>query len=193
METAILRLQPGVESIPTIEGLRMPPYICAAVRDFIAGPQGMLIFTGPAGSGKTTSIYAILKEQPASRMNIITGECPIEVVIPDITQDEISEGGRYTFPDFVRSLVRRQPSIAVIQEIRDAETGEALIGVFNTAVRVIASLHTNSAAHIPDRLDILGTRPLYRLRLKDGASISAWFENSVQPVQKKCQSLGRNT
>jgi type II secretory ATPase GspE/PulE/Tfp pilus assembly ATPase PilB-like protein len=127
METAILRLQPGVESIPTLEGLGMPPYICAAVRDFIAGPQGMLIFTGPAGSGKTTSIYAILKEQPASRMNIITGECPIEVVIPDITQDEISEGGRYT-----------------------------LIGVFNTAVRVIASLHTNSAAHIPDRLEYFG-------------------------------------
>jgi type II secretory ATPase GspE/PulE/Tfp pilus assembly ATPase PilB-like protein len=156
METAILRLQPGVESIPTLEGLGMPPYICAAVRGFIAGPQGMLIFTGPAGSGKTTSIYAILKEQPASRMNIITGECPIEVVIPDITQDEISEGGRYTFPDFVRSLVRRQPSIAVIQEIRDAQTGEALIGVFNTAVRVIASLHTNSAAHIPDRLEYFG-------------------------------------
>ena len=153
METAILRLQPGLDSIPTLEGLGMPPYLCAAVREFIAGPQGMLIFTGPAGSGKTTSIYSILKEQPASRMNIITGECPIEVINPDLTQDEISEGGRYTFPDFVRSLVRRQPSIAVIQEIRDAETGEALIGVFNTAVRVIASLHTNSAAHIPDRLE----------------------------------------
>jgi general secretion pathway protein E len=160
-ETAILRLQPGLESIPTLEGLGMPPYICAAVRDFIAGPQGMLIFTGPAGSGKTTSIYAILKEQPASRMNIITGECPIEVFNPDLTQDEISEGGRYTFPDFVRSLVRRQPSIAVIQEIRDAETGEALIGVFNTAVRVIASLHTNSAAHIPDRLEYFGVPAHY--------------------------------
>jgi type II secretory ATPase GspE/PulE/Tfp pilus assembly ATPase PilB-like protein len=161
METAILRLQPGLESIPSLEGLGMPPYICSAIRDFIAGPQGMLIFTGPAGSGKTTSIYAILKEQPASRMNIITGECPIEVINPDLTQDEISEGGRYTFPDFVRSLVRRQPSIAVIQEIRDAETGEALIGVFNTAVRVIASLHTNSAAHIPDRLEYFGVPTHY--------------------------------
>jgi type II secretory ATPase GspE/PulE/Tfp pilus assembly ATPase PilB-like protein len=161
METAILRLQPGLESIPSLEGLGMPPYICGAIRDFIAGPQGMLIFTGPAGSGKTTSIYAILKEQPASRMNIITGECPIEVINPDLTQDEISEGGRYTFPDFVRSLVRRQPSIAVIQEIRDAETGEALIGVFNTAVRVIASLHTNSAAHIPDRLEYFGVPTHY--------------------------------
>jgi type II secretory ATPase GspE/PulE/Tfp pilus assembly ATPase PilB-like protein len=152
-ETAILRIQRDRRSIPTLEGLGMPAYLCAAVREFIVSPQGLLIFTGPGGSGKTTSIYAILKEQPASRMNIITGECPIEVIMPDITQDEISEGGRYTFPDFVRSLVRRQPSIAVIQEIRDAETGEALIGVFNTAVRVIASLHTNSAAHIPDRLE----------------------------------------
>ena len=153
METAVLRLQPDLESIPTLEGLGMPPYLCTAIREFIAGPQGMLIFTGPAGSGKTTTIYSILKEQPASRMNIITGECPIEVIIPELTQDEISDGGRYTFPDFVRSLVRRQPSIAVIQEIRDAETGEALIGIFNIAVRVIASLHTNSAAHIPDRLE----------------------------------------
>jgi type II secretory ATPase GspE/PulE/Tfp pilus assembly ATPase PilB-like protein len=153
METAILRLQPGLESIPTLEGLGMPAYLCAAVREFTVRPQGMLVFTGPAGSGKTTTIYSILKEQPCTRMNIITGECPIEVIIPDITQDEISEGGRYTFPDFVRSLVRRQPDIAVIQEIRDAETGEALIGMFNTAVRVITSLHTNSAAHIPDRLE----------------------------------------
>ena len=86
-------------------------------------------------------------------MNIITGECPIEVVIPWVTQDEISEGGRYTFPDFVRSLVRRAPDIAVLQEIRDEETGEALIGIFNTAVRVISTLHTNSAAHIPHRLE----------------------------------------
>ena len=112
-----------------------------------------MIFTGPAGSGKSTSIYSILKEQPARRMNIITGECPIEVVIPWATQDEISEGGRYTFPSFTRSLHRRAPCIAVIQEIRDAETGEALIGIFNIACRVISTLHTNSAAHIPHRLE----------------------------------------
>ena len=86
-------------------------------------------------------------------MNIITGECPIEVVVPDTTQDELIEGGRYTFADFVRSLVRRAPDLAVLQEIRDAETGESLIGIFNTAVKVISTLHTNSAAHIPDRLE----------------------------------------
>ena len=153
METAILRLQPDVNSIPNLEALGMPAYLCGAIREFMGGPQGLMILTGPAGSGKSTTIYSILKEQPASRMNIITGECPIEVVIPHTTQDEISEGGRYTFPDFVRSLVRRAPDIAVLQEIRDAETGEGLIGIFNTAVRVISTLHTNSAAHIPDRLE----------------------------------------
>lgn len=83
----------------------------------------------------------------------VSGRCPIEVVVPDTTQDELSEGGRYTFADFVRSLVRRAPDLAVLQEIRDAETGESLIGIFNTAVNVISTLHTNSAAHIPDRLE----------------------------------------
>jgi type II secretory ATPase GspE/PulE/Tfp pilus assembly ATPase PilB-like protein len=101
----------------------------------------------------STSIYSIIKEQPAKRMNIITGECPIEVLIPWVTQDEITEGGRYTLASFTRSLVRRQPCIAMIQEIRDAETGESLIGIFNIAVRVISTLHTNSAAHIPFRLE----------------------------------------
>ncbi|MBV9107105.1 MAG: Flp pilus assembly complex ATPase component TadA [Verrucomicrobia bacterium] len=153
METAILRIQPDVNSIPSLEALGTPTYLCGAIREFMGGPQGLMILTGPAGSGKSTTIYSILKEQPASRMNIITGECPIEVVIPHTTQDEISEGGRYTFPDFVRSLVRRAPDIAVLQEIRDAETGEGLIGIFNTAVRVISTLHTNSAAHIPARLE----------------------------------------
>ncbi|HYY29265.1 MAG TPA: ATPase, T2SS/T4P/T4SS family [Chthoniobacterales bacterium] len=153
METAILRLLPGADSIPSLEELGMPAYRCAAIREFLRGPQGLMILTGPAGSGKTTTIYSILKEQPARRMNIITGECPIEAVIPDITQDELVEGGRYTFADFVRSLLRRQPCIAVLQEIRDAETGESLIGIFNTAVKVITTLHTNSAAHIPDRLE----------------------------------------
>ena len=153
MESAILRLQADVKAIPTMEALGMAPYLCTAIREFIASPQGLLIFTGPAGSGKSTSIYSILKQQPARRMNIITGECPIEILIPWVTQDEISEGGRYTFPDFVRSLVRRAPDIAVIQEIRDAETGEALIGIFNIACRVISTLHTNSAAHIPHRLE----------------------------------------
>jgi type II secretory ATPase GspE/PulE/Tfp pilus assembly ATPase PilB-like protein len=153
METAILRLQPDIDFIPTMEALGMASYLCTAIREFIASPQGLMIFTGPAGSGKSTSIYSILKEQPARRMNIITGECPIEVVIPWATQDEISEGGRYTFPSFTRSLVRRAPCIAVIQEIRDVETGEALIGIFNIACRVISTLHTNSAAHIPHRLE----------------------------------------
>src|SRR5271166_1647950 len=153
METAILRLQADINFIPTMEALGMAPYLCTAIREFIASPQGLMIFTGPAGSGKSTSIYSILKEQPARRMNIITGECPIEVVIPWATQDEISEGGRYTFPSFTRSLHRRAPCIAVIQEIRDAEIGEALIGIFNIACRVISTLHTNSAAHIPHRLE----------------------------------------
>jgi type II secretory ATPase GspE/PulE/Tfp pilus assembly ATPase PilB-like protein len=153
METAILRLQPHVNFIPTLEALGTAPYLCTAIRELMASPQGLLIFTGPAGSGKTTSIYSILKEQPARRMNIITGECPIEVVIPWTTQDEIREGGRYTFPEFVRSLVRRAPDIAMLQEIRDAETGDALIGIFNIACRVISTLHTNSAAHIPQRLE----------------------------------------
>jgi type IV pilus assembly protein PilB len=151
-ETAILRLLPGADSIPNLEELGMPAQRCAAIREFMRGPQGLMILTGPAGSGKTTTIYSILKEQPARRMNIITGECPIEAVIPEVTQDELIEGGRYTFADFVRSLLRRQPDIAVLQEIRDAETGESLIGIFNTAVKVITTLHTNSAAHIPDRL-----------------------------------------
>jgi type II secretory ATPase GspE/PulE/Tfp pilus assembly ATPase PilB-like protein len=155
METAILRLQADVNSIPTMEALGMAPYLCTAIRDFIASPQGLLIFTGPAGSGKSRSIYSILKEQPARQMNIITGECPIEVIIPWATQDEITEGGRYTFPSFTRSLHRRAPCIAMIQEIRDAETGEALIGIFNIACRVISTLHTNSAAHIPHRLEYL--------------------------------------
>jgi len=153
METAILRLLPDVNSIPRLEGLGMPAYLCSAIREFVRGPHGLMILTGPAGSGKSTTIYSILKEQPARRMNIITGECPIEVVVPDTTQDELSEGGRYTFADFVRSLVRRAPDLAVLQEIRDAETGESLIGIFNTAVNVISTLHTNSAAHIPDRLE----------------------------------------
>jgi type II secretory ATPase GspE/PulE/Tfp pilus assembly ATPase PilB-like protein len=71
----------------------------------------MIGFSRTTEMNTTTTIYSILKEQPARRINIITGECPIDAVLPDITQDELVEEGRYTFSDFVRLLLRCQPCI----------------------------------------------------------------------------------
>lgn len=118
----------------------------------ISKPHGIILNTGPTGSGKTTTLYSILAKLNKPEVKIITVEDPIEYQMSGIIQTQVKEGENYTFVTALRSLLRQNPDILMIGEIRDEETAQIAIQAANTGHLVISTLHTNSAAGVISRL-----------------------------------------
>jgi type II secretory ATPase GspE/PulE/Tfp pilus assembly ATPase PilB-like protein len=158
-EQVILRMKRDANSIRSLVSLGMPERYVEKIHQILHGRSGLIVFSGPTGCGKSTTIYSILHEFDPLQHNIQTAESPIEVVIPHVNQVEISDFGRNTFLNWVRGIVREAPDILMMGEIRDLETADALLRVVNTGHRVITTLHANSAAMVPIRFLQLGVQP----------------------------------
>ncbi len=122
-------------------------------------PNGMIISTGPTGSGKTTTLYAMLNLVNNSEKMIITLEDPVEYKIPGINQSQISVGGSYNFAEGLRSILRQDPDIIMVGEVRDLETAEVAINAALTGHLMFTTMHTNSAAGAVPRLLAMGVKP----------------------------------
>ncbi len=122
-------------------------------------PHGMLLVTGPTGSGKTTTLYALLSLLNRERVNICTVEDPIEYGLEGINQMQVNPGAGLTFANGLRSLLRQDPDIIMVGEIRDSETAEIAINSAMTGHLVLSSLHTNNAFLAPQRLVEMGLKP----------------------------------
>lgn len=120
-------------------------------------PNGMIVSTGPTGSGKTTTLYAILKKLNNSETKIITIEDPIEYQVEGVNQSQTSE--KYTFAEGLRSIVRQDPDVIMVGEIRDLETAEIAIQAALTGHLVLSTIHTNDAAGTVPRFLSMGTKP----------------------------------
>lgn len=120
-------------------------------------PNGMIITTGPTGSGKTTTLYAILKKLNSPETKIITVEDPIEYQLEGINQSQVSD--KYTFAQGLRSIVRQDPDVVMIGEIRDLETAEIAIQAALTGHLVLSTIHTNDAAGTVPRFMSMGAKP----------------------------------
>ncbi|HAM88727.1 MAG: Type II secretion system protein E [Candidatus Falkowbacteria bacterium GW2011_GWC2_38_22] len=127
------------------------------LRREVERPNGMIITTGPTGSGKTTTLYAILKKLNNQETKIITIEDPIEYQLEGVNQSQISE--KYTFAQGLRSIVRQDPDIIMVGEIRDLETAEIAIQASLTGHLVLSTIHTNDAAGTVPRFISMGTKP----------------------------------
>jgi len=158
-EQVILRMKRDANSIRSLVSLGMPERYVEKIHQILHSRSGLIVFSGPTGCGKSTTIYSILNEFDPLQHNIQTAESPIEVVIPHVNQVEISDFGRNTFLNWVRGIVREAPDILMMGEIRDLETADALLRVVNTGHRVITTLHANSAAMVPIRFFQLGVQP----------------------------------
>jgi type II secretory ATPase GspE/PulE/Tfp pilus assembly ATPase PilB-like protein len=158
-EQVILRMKRDANSIRSLVSLGMPERYVEKIHQILHGRSGLIVFSGPTGCGKSTTIYSILNEFDPLQHNIQTAESPIEVVIPHVNQVEISDFGRNTFLNWVRGIVREAPDILMMGEIRDLDTAAALLRVVNTGHRVITTLHANSAAMVPIRFLQLGVQP----------------------------------
>ncbi len=128
-------------------------------RDLVANPYGMLLVTGPTGSGKTTTLYSLLQLVNTPERNIVTVEDPVEYRLDGITQVQINTAAGMTFASALRSILRQDPDIILIGEIRDLETAEIAISAALTGHLVLSTLHTNDASGAISRLINLGVPP----------------------------------
>jgi type IV pilus assembly protein PilB len=138
--------------------LGIHPKLLARLETEIRRPHGMLLTTGPTGSGKTTTLYSFLREIHSTENKIITIEDPIEYHLDGIVQTQV-QGDKYTFAEGLRSIVRQDPDIIMVGEIRDGETADIAIQAALTGHFVFSTLHTNNAAGTFPRLADLGVDP----------------------------------
>ena len=143
----------------TLEDLGMSPRLLSLVDREIKKPHGMILNTGPTGSGKTTTLYAFLKRIYSSEIKMMTIEDPIEYHMKGVSQTQVDERKGYTFLEGLRSAMRQDPDVIMIGEIRDGETAKVAINASLTGHMVFSTLHTNTAAGTIPRLIDLGVTP----------------------------------
>jgi len=157
-ESIVMRILDPRETQLPFKELGIHPKLLARLNTEIHRQNGMLLNTGPTGSGKTTTLYAFLREVYAPEVKIITIEDPIEYHLPGIVQTQV-EPKKYTFAEGMRSIVRQDPDIIMIGEIRDSDTADIAIQAALTGHFVFSTLHTNDAAGTFQRLVDLGADP----------------------------------
>ncbi|MDP2593381.1 MAG: GspE/PulE family protein [bacterium] len=158
-ESIVLRLlNPKAISVP-LESLGIEPKLFKLLMREVEKPNGMLLTTGPTGSGKTTTLYAFLKRVHKPAVKIITIEDPIEYHLPGIVQTQVESEKGYSFASGLRSSLRQDPDIIMVGEIRDKETASIAINAALTGHLVFSTLHTNNAAGAFPRLIDLGINP----------------------------------
>ena len=155
-ESIVLRILNPDATRVSIETIGLHPKLLEIVRREIKKPNGMILTTGPTGSGKTTALYSFLKSVHKPEIKIITIEDPIEYHLPGIVQTQVDPKKDYTFASGLRSALRQDPDVMMVGEIRDGETAEIAINAALTGHIVFSTLHTNNAAGTFPRLIDLG-------------------------------------
>lgn len=158
-ETLVLRVLNPKTIALTLKDLGMHPEFQKIIEHEIARPNGMILTTGPTGSGKTTTLYAFVKSVNEPGIKIITIEDPVEYHLAGISQTQVDASKGYTFANGLRSILRQDPDVILVGEIRDLETAEIAMHAALTGHLVFSTLHTNNAAGTIPRLIDLKTDP----------------------------------
>ena len=158
-ERAVLRLLDKTGSKLSLEAVGMEGHTLQRFQQLIAQPHGIILVTGPTGSGKTTTLYAALSRLDAHRSNIMTVEDPIEYELAGIGQTQVNPKIDLNFATALRAILRQDPDVIMIGEIRDFETAQIAIQASLTGHLVLATLHTNDAASAVTRLIDMGVEP----------------------------------
>ncbi|MGO0123287.1 GspE/PulE family protein [Desulfothermobacter acidiphilus] len=143
----------------TLENLGFSPQNLAVFKSFLQSSYGMVLLTGPTGSGKTTTLYAALSYLNSVEKNIVTVEDPVEYVLEGINQAQVNVKAGATFATYLRSILRQDPDIIMVGEIRDLETAEIAVQAATTGHLVLSTLHTNDAPGALTRLLDMGVEP----------------------------------
>ncbi|HEX4526790.1 MAG TPA: GspE/PulE family protein [Gaiellaceae bacterium] len=167
-ESVVMRLLDKSRKAPTLEELGLPEEMRAQLAVIIRKPTGALLVTGPTGSGKSTTLYACLSEIHRPEINIITVEDPVEYRLSGVNQVQINVRAGLTFATALRSILRSDPDVVMVGEIRDGETAKISIEAALTGHFVLSTLHTNDAPGALTRLNEMGVEPFLT-----GSAVSA--------------------
>ena len=147
----VMKSDPGRQ---TLDSLGMPAEMVEKLREALAHPHGIVLVTGPTGSGKSTTLYSVLRELDANTLNILTAEDPVEQVMPGITQVQVS--GKVGFAGALRSFLRHDPDVILVGEVRDFDTADVALKAATTGHMVLSTLHTNNSVSAITRLADIG-------------------------------------
>ena len=158
-ESVVMRLLDQTEGMLSLQNVGMPPKILSRFKVAISRPHGLVLVTGPTGSGKTTTLYGALTELNKPQVKIITAEDPVEYRLPRITQVQVNAKVGLTFSSVLRACLRQDPDVVLVGEMRDQETAEIGLRAAMTGHLVMSTLHTNYAIGSALRLIDMGAEP----------------------------------
>lgn len=158
-EKVVMRILDSDRGIKSVEDLDLSPTHLAMVREALKRPYGLILISGPTGSGKSTTLYSMLNAIDRESLNVVSLEDPIEYQIPGVTQSQVMPEIGYTFASGLRSILRQDPNIIYVGEIRDKETAELAIQAALTGHLVFSTIHTNNSIGIVPRLVDMGIDP----------------------------------
>ncbi len=194
-EKVVIRILDSQKGIRKLDLLGLSEEQMLMVREAISRPHGLILITGPTGSGKTTTLYSMMGEVDRDTLNVVSLEDPVEYQFPGVNQSQVHAEIGYTFATGLRSIVRQDPDVIMVGEIRDAETANLAIQAALTGHLVFATLHTNSSFGIIPRLVEMGVDPYLiaptlilgiaqRLvrRIADGAAVPMENETSIKKM-----------
>lgn len=151
-EKVVMRILDTGKGVKKLDQMGLSPEHLKLLRDAISTPYGLILVTGPTGSGKSTTLYSMLNELDREKRNVISLEDPVEYNIPGVSQSQVRPEIGYTFASGLRSILRQDPDIIMVGEIRDKETAQLAIQAALTGHLVFSTLHTNNAAGVIPRL-----------------------------------------
>ncbi len=187
-ESIVMRLLEKSSALIKLKSIGFSKDDVSNFQSMLRKPNGIVLVTGPTGSGKSTTLYAALNEFNSLEKKIITVEDPIEYNIPGINQCEVNEKIGLGFPNILRSILRQDPNIIVIGEIRDVETAEIAVSAALTGHLVLSTLHTNDAASAITRLTNMGVSPF----LISSSIQAVVAQRLVRIICPECKAPQRN-
>jgi type IV pilus assembly protein PilB len=158
-EKVVLRAVQQAPEPPLLESLGLRPVDLAAISEVVDAPCGLVLVTGPTGSGKTNTLYSLLARLNQPTRNVATAEDPVELTLRGVNQVQINEAAGLTFAAALRSFLRQDPDVIMVGEVRDAETAEIAVKASLTGHLVLSTLHTNDAPSAVTRLLQMGVEP----------------------------------
>ncbi len=158
-EKIVMRILDSAKSISTLDAIGLSPANLATIKEIITKPYGIILISGPTGSGKSTTLFSMISELDRESQNVVSVEDPIEYEISGVSQSQVRPEIGYTFASGLRSILRQDPDVIMVGEIRDKETAGLAIQAALTGHLVFSTIHTNTAAGVIPRLVDMGVDP----------------------------------